>query len=141
MILLGETTINKLREQKNRIDEELKNGDKWRDQGLIFPSSVGTPLEQSHVHKDFVKVLAAANLPRIRFHDLRHTAASLLLDHHVPALVVSKILGHSNPSVPLSIYAHSTLDMQSAAGGIMDEIMTPIPVSIPQLHPITKNDF
>jgi integrase len=78
-------------------------------------------------------VLETANLPKIRFHDLRHTAASLMLNRSVPALVVSKILGHANPSVTLSIYAHATLDMQSQAVSIMDEIVTPISV---QLHPI-----
>ena len=133
-ILLGETTLNELRDQQRRIEEDAKACDNWQDNGLIFPSSVGTPFEQSHVHKDFIKVLNAANLQRIRFHDLRHTAASLMLNHGVPALVVSKILGHSNPSVTLNIYAHSTLDMQSEASRIMDEIVTPIPVSIPQLH-------
>jgi hypothetical protein len=51
-----------------------------------------------------------------------------MLNHGVPALVVSKILGHSNPSVTLNIYAHSTLDMQSQASRIMDEIVTPITV-------------
>jgi integrase len=78
-------------------------------------------------------VLKAANLLKIRFHDLRHTAASLMLNRGVPAVVVSKILGHSNPSVTLSIYAHATLDMQSMAASIMNEIVTPLPI---QLHPI-----
>ena len=80
-----------------------------------------------------MNVLNAANLPKIRFHDLRHTAASLMLNRGVPVLVVSKILGHANPSVTLSIYAHATLDMQSQAISVMDAIVTPIPV---QLHPI-----
>ncbi|MBI3338685.1 MAG: site-specific integrase [Chloroflexi bacterium] len=134
-ILLGETTLNKLREQKSIIENESKACDSWQTNDLVFPSSVGTPFEQSHVHKDFIKVLEAANLQRIRFHDLRHTAASLMLNHGVPALVVSKILGHSNPSVTLIIYAHSTLDMQTKAASVMDEIITPIPVNISQLHP------
>lgn len=139
-ILLGETTLRELREQRIRIEEESKTCHRWQDDRLIFPSSVGTPFELSHVHKDFVKVLNAANLQRIRFHDLRHTAASLMLNHGVPALIVSKILGHSNPSVTLNIYAHSTLDMQGQAASIMDEIVTPILVSIPQLHPIAPDD-
>jgi len=138
-ILLGETTLNKLREQKRRVEDESKVCCEWQENNLVFPSSVGSPFEQSHVHKDFVKVLNAANLERIRFHDLRHTAASLMLNHGVPALVVSKILGHSNPSVTLTIYAHSTLDMQSKAANIMDEIVTPIPVNISQLHPVAPD--
>ncbi len=62
-----------------------------------------------------------------------------MLNHGVPALVVSKILGHANASVTLTIYAHSTLDMQTQAARIMDEIVTPIAVSIPQLQPIATN--
>ena len=60
--------------------------------------------------------------------------------HGVPALVVSKILGHSNPSVTLNIYAHSTLDMQSKAASIMDEIVTPIVVDMSQLHPVAPDE-
>ena len=62
-----------------------------------------------------------------------------MLNHGVPALVVSKILGHSNPSITLSIYAHSTVDMQSMAAGIMDAIVTPIPVNISALHPVAPD--
>ena len=76
-------------------------------------------------------MLKAANLPNIRFHDLRHTAASLMLNNGIPALVVSKILGHSSPSITLGIYAHSTLEMQCMAVSIMDGIVTPIPVNLP----------
>ena len=74
------------------------------------------------------------------FHDPRHTAASLMLNNGISLLVVSKILGHSNPSAPLSIYAHSTFDMQSTVASIMDGIVTPIPVYVPQLHPIAPDD-
>jgi hypothetical protein len=59
-----------------------------------------------------------------------------MLSHGVFALVVSKILGHSNPSITLSIYAHSTTDMQGHAASVMDEIVMPVAVSLPQLHPI-----
>jgi integrase len=61
-----------------------------------------------------------------------------MLNRGVPAVVVSKILGHSNPSVTLSIYAHATLDMQSMAANVMNEIVTLIPVDLncTQLHPI-----
>lgn len=135
-ILLGETSLNVLREQNQRMEAEAsKAGESWKQNDLIFPSNIGTPFSDANIRKDFVAVLKAANLPRIRFHDLRHTAASLMLNHGVPALVVSKILGHSSPSVTLNIYAHSTIDMQSIAAGIMDKIVTPIPINVSQLHP------
>ena len=134
--MLGETSLNVLREQNQRMKEEAsKAGDSWKHNDLIFPSNIGTPFSDANVRKDFVAILKTANLPRIRFHDLRHTAASLMLNHGVPALVVSKILGHSSPSVTLNTYAHSTVDMQSMAAGIMDKIVTPIPINVSQLHP------
>ena len=64
---------------------------------------------------DFRRVLNAANLPHTRFDDLRHSAAGIMLNPGVPALVVSKIVGHSNPSIALGIYAHSMPDMQNTA--------------------------
>lgn len=138
-VLLGDTILNELKAQRVRVEEEAKARPGWQENDLIFPSSKGTPYSKFDVQRDFAKVLQAANLRHIRFHDLRHTAASLMLNHGVPVLVVSKILGHSNPSVTLSIYAHSTLDMQSEAVRIMEEIVNPIPVQMPVLQPTATN--
>ncbi len=130
-IRLGETSLEMLREQQGRIEyERIRAGDAWKENGLIFPSKVGTPFIPVSVQVDFQNALEAANLPRIRFHDLRHTAASIMLSHGVPALVVSKILGHSSPSITLGIYAHATLDMQDQAAGVMDQIVSPIAISV-----------
>ena len=71
-------------------------------------------------------------LPEIRFHDLRHTAASIMLKHNIPVLTVSRILGHSKPSVTLDVYGHLIPGMQSIAAKVMDEVITPIQVSIPK---------
>jgi integrase len=87
-----------------------------------------------------VNVLESANLPRIRFHDLRHTAASLMLNHGIPVIVVSQRLGHLNASVTLNIYAHTTVDMQNEAVSLMDELVTPIPVKIPQAEIVFQRD-
>ncbi len=137
-ILLNETTLNELREQQRRVGAEWAHGI-WKRNDLIFPSSKGTPFAKTDVQRDFWELLKVANLPRIRFHDLRHTAASIMLNHGVPALVVSRILGHANASVTLTVYAHSNIDMQSQAARVMDELVTPIAVSMPQLQPIATN--
>lgn len=113
-------------------------GASWQENDLIFPSIIGKPFGVMSLSKDFATTVKAANLPKIRFHDLRHTAASLLLNYGVSALVVSKILGHSNPSITLSVYAHSTIDLQGTAANIMDEIVTPIPVNF-QLYAIAPD--
>ena len=71
-----------------------------------------------------------AGLPKHRFHDLRHTAASIMLNRGVPALVVSKILGHSKPSTTLDIYGHLIPIMQEGVAQTMDELFTPIRVEM-----------
>ena len=77
-------------------------------------------------------MLERAGLSRIRFHDLRHTAASLLLNHNVPIIVVSNMLGHSKPSITLDVYGHLYHEMQDEAAEIMDKLVTPILVALPQ---------
>jgi len=104
----------------------------WEDHGLVFPSMYGTPLDQKRLHHDFKRVLKKAGLHEIRFHDLRHTAATLMLINGIPLLVVSRRLGHSKPSVTLDIYGHYLPGMQSTAAALMDEIATPIAVKLQQ---------
>lgn len=134
-IRLGETSLDMLREQQRRVEQSrFEAGYDWQERGLIFPSRIGTPFAPCAVQDEFHRVLDAASLPRIRFHDLRHTAASLMLSHGVAALVVSKILGHSSPSITLGIYAHSTLDMQDHAASVIEEIVAPVAVAVPTLQ-------
>ncbi|HZD40277.1 MAG TPA: tyrosine-type recombinase/integrase, partial [Terriglobales bacterium] len=61
--------------------------------------------------------------PKIRFHDLRHTAASLMLNHGIPVLSVSKRLGHSKPSFTLDVYDHLIPSKQEEAAQLMDDLM------------------
>ena len=72
-----------------------------------------------------------AGLPIIRFHDLRHTAAYLMLNKDVPVITVSKRLGHAKPSTTIDVYDHLYPENQEEAARIMDEIITPIPVELP----------
>jgi integrase len=135
-IKLGEGVLQALREHLERQqDERVAAGERWVDHDLIFPSKSGTPLDPSNLRLDFTRVLGLAGLPKIRFHDLRHTAASLMLNHGVPVIVVSKILGHSKPSITMDIYGHLYNEMQDEAAQLMDELVTPI---CTQLHP--KNE-
>ena len=121
-IQLGEQTLNTLRDHliKQQLEKELA-GERWKDHNLIFPSTIGTPMDATNLWRDFKKQIAKADLRIIRFHDLRHTAASLMLNHGVPVLVVSKILGHSKTSTTLDIYGHLIPVMQEEAARIMDD--------------------
>ncbi|MCL4561925.1 MAG: site-specific integrase [Chloroflexi bacterium] len=131
-IRLGEATLTVLRaHQEHQKLERLVVGKRWKENGLIFTSAVGTPVYPRNMFRDYQETLDQAGLPRIRFHDLRHTAASLMLNHGVPVIVASKRLGHAKPSITLDIYGHLINEMQEEAARIMDEVVTPVAVEIP----------
>jgi integrase len=139
-IQLGDGTIMALRAQyQHQQVIKAANADRWRDHDLIFPSSVGTPQNASNLRLDFNQVIQKAQLPKIRFHDLRHTAASLMLNHGVPLIVVSRMLGHAKANITLDIYGHLIHEMQDEAAKVMDELVTPIPVMIRQNEPTNSS--
>ncbi|MCP4142228.1 MAG: site-specific integrase [Chloroflexi bacterium] len=131
-ISLGNTTILVLKEhRKNQLQESEKVSARWQDNDLIFPTSTGSPTNPSNLYyRSFKQLLKDAGLPQIRFHDLRHTAASLMLNHGVPILIVSKRLGHAQPSITLDVYGHIMPNMQEEAASIMDDIITPVTISV-----------
>ncbi len=101
--------VEALREHRIRQDLERElAGDLWQETGFVFTSLVGTPLDGSNVTHKFQELLARSGLPRLRFHDLRHTCASLLVAMGVPLPVVRDILGHSQISITADTYSHVT---------------------------------
>lgn len=125
LVQLGEVTMKLLAEHRKRQDIERLSSD-WQENDMVFPSMVGTPVGQRNLHRFFKRLLKKASLPDIRFHDLRHTAATLMLMNGIPLIVVSRRLGHSKPSVTLDIYGHYLPGMQDKAASLMDELVTPI---------------
>lgn len=97
--------------------------DRWNDLNLIFPSEVGTPLESRNIRRALAELLRDADLPQMRFHDLRHTCATLLLLQGVPARVVMDILGHSQIQLTLNTYSHVLPALQSEAASKMDALL------------------
>ena len=131
-IKLGEGILQVLRLHMEKQNlQKATTGKHWKEYNLIFTSSVGTPGDPSNLRIDFRRVLQEAGLPKIRFHDLRHTAASLMLNNGVPPIVVSKILGHSKAQLQhMDVYGHLYVEMQTEAAKIMDDLVTPIPIEI-----------
>jgi integrase len=76
------------------------------------------------------EVWKTRDVSMIRFHDLRHTAASLILNQGVPIFKVSKILGHARPSITSDIYGHVMPNGMDGIGDMMDELIAPIQVNI-----------
>jgi integrase len=94
----------------------------WKEHGLVFPSNVGTPMWPRNLVRQFKGVLRAAGLPETtRFHDLRHSAATIMLAQGVLLKTVSDILGHTNIRTTANIYGHTDDDQKrSAAERIAD---------------------
>jgi integrase len=105
-------------------------GNQWEDNNLLFPSMIGTPLNQRNLLRSFKKVLHESGLREIRFHDLRHTAASLMLNHGIPPLIVSKRLGHSKISITLDTYGHLLPGMQQETADFIDGLVTPLELKL-----------
>jgi len=107
-----------------QAQERLRLGAAWEDTGLVFANEIGRPVEAGNVvNRHFLPALRRADLPRIRFHDLRHTAATLLLSEGIHPKIVSEMLGHSQIAVTLDLYSHVTPTMQQAAAEAMDAVL------------------
>ncbi len=89
-------------QEKERVDL----GEAWRETGFVFTSSIGTPIDPRNLYRDFQKVCENAELSHWHPHELRHSAASLMLASGVKLQVVSQVLGHSSIRMTADVYGH-----------------------------------
>lgn len=104
---IGQELVDMLKQhaqQQQKYKEFM--GSSWQETGLLFPSSTGTPLDQRNLQRDFDKLLKNNELRKIRFHDLRHNAASTMISKGLSIVQISRYLGHSSPRITLEHYAH-----------------------------------
>jgi integrase len=121
-ITLPQFAVDELRRHRERQAQARETaGEKWKEHGLVFTNRNGRNIDRNYLRVLFKKLLKKAGLPDIRFHDLRHSAATILLSMGVPAKVVQEILGHSSISITLNIYAHVLPGMQEEAMEKMDD--------------------
>jgi integrase len=110
-------------ERQLKVMEHL--GDLYRDQGLVFTTEVGTPINPSNLRKrSFAPLLRKAGLPRLRFHDLRHTCATLLLSKNIHPKYVQELLGHATVSITLDTYSHVLPGMGNQVADAMEDVLT-----------------
>jgi integrase len=131
VIVLGAYTLAKLREHNNK--QQLARqfaGERWQENDLIFSSTVGTPLDLRNVVREYKDILKQAGLPNLRFHDLRHTAATLMLQQGVHPKVVQERLGHSQISLTLDTYSHVLPSMQEDAAQKLDDLVMPVAIPL-----------
>jgi integrase len=117
-VALDAETIAELRRHRARqLQERMAWGSAWTDNGLVFTREDGTGLHPQSLSGTFKRAVRRSDLPAIRFHDLRHTHASLLLAAGVHPKVVQERLGHSSITITLDLYSHVAPGMQEDAAG------------------------
>lgn len=125
-VSLGPTAVAVLRRHWSRQAREKAAGPLYRDQGLVFASLSGTPLEGSNVNRrSFKPLLERAGLPDIRFHDLRHTCATLLFGQGRHPKDVQLLLGHANVSMTLDTYSHAIPGGGALTAAAMEQALAP----------------
>lgn len=116
--------VDALRIHRTRqLEERLALGSNWQESGFVFASTIGTPLEPRNLNRTFDALLKNAKLPKIRFHDMRHSCATMLLAQGVPQRTLMEILGHSQISLTMNTYSHVLPEMTRAAIGMMDSVL------------------
>jgi integrase len=106
-IKLPPTVLQALRGHRARQHtQRLGLGPAWQDHGFVFCQADGTPLPARNLGRLFAKLLQRAGLPRVRFHDLRHTAGTSLIAEGIPLVMVKDLLGHSTIAITADIYSH-----------------------------------
>lgn len=126
-IALPGVVVSALREhRRTQAAERLWAGSRWTDKDFVFTSTLGTPLDSRNVTHELQRVLASAELPRLRFHDLRHTAATLLLAQGVHPRVVMETLGHSTFAMTMNVYSHVIPALGRDTADRMDALLTAV---------------
>lgn len=122
-VALFPSTVSLLKD--HYVEQEMEkesNKDFYNDHGLVIQTHIGTPLSPRNLSRSYYKILdkidedeSIQNFPRIRFHDLRHTHATLLLKRGIHAKIVQERLGHSSITITLDTYSHVLPGLQEAA--------------------------
>jgi integrase len=124
-IHLAPSVVERLQtHRKASAESALSKGRPYNLHGHIFQRIDGRPLSQNIVTKAWRAALLRAELPAVRFHDARHSAATILLQRGMSARMVADLLGHANVTTTLNLYAHSTPTQHQQAAAILGEFLS-----------------
>jgi len=125
-IQLAPMAVAALQRHRKRQAEQRLRASYWEDNDLVFANEIGRHIEATNLlRRSFYPLLERAGIPRgFRFHDLRHSAATLMLLQGVHVKVVSEMLGHSAVSLTLDVYSHVLPSMQADAAAKVEALLT-----------------
>jgi integrase len=123
-VAISPETITALKKHRNLIKQEkIFLGIGYKDHDLVLCTSLGTQVIPRHINKVWDHFLKKIDVHKIKFHDLRHTHASLLLKQGIHPKIVSERLGHSSIQMTLDTYTHLLPNMQEAAAAGLDQML------------------
>jgi integrase len=122
-VVLPRFAVRHLLQHKERQDgERLALGDAWREHGLVFASSIGTPIEPRNLNRRWDVLRRRAGLEGLRLHDLRHGCATFLLAQGVSARAIMEVLGHAEIGVTMNTYTHVLPELRQEAADAIDKL-------------------
>src|SRR5690606_10766647 len=125
VIRIGPLVVQALRRHRaQQAQEKLRLGPAYQDRGLVCAQANGKPYDPAEFSKAFTSLAKRAGFPDLRFHDLRHSHATLLLRDGTPIKAVAERLGHASAAFTLDTYGHSLPDMQEAAARVVDALLS-----------------
>jgi integrase len=123
-IAMPAAIVAALKEHQERQEAEIRlAGERWTETGLVFVNPQGKPIDPTRISKQFHTHLARAGLAQRRFHDLRHSCATLLLVQGVSPRVVMDVLGHSQIGLTMNTYSHVIPELRREAASRMDDLL------------------
>jgi integrase len=130
-IILAGGTVESLRiHQQRQAFARKVAGDSWTEQGLVFCTGTGGPLDAGAVSHAKDRALSACGLPHVRTHDLRHTAATYLLSKGVHPKVVQELLGHSSITLTMNTYSHVLPSLHQEVAKHMDSLLAKVKADV-----------
>jgi integrase len=114
-----------IRQKENQRIAREWCGTEWKQTGFVFTTGIGTPMPPEILSREFKEAIAAAGLPDMRLHDLRHSCAVLLLAQGVHPKLVQETLGHSTYQLTMDTYSHMIPQLRNEVADRMDEILSP----------------
>ena len=126
VIVISDLVLSKLETHRVYQQKEVVfAGDRWEDKEnrIMSPSSIGTPFEPINSYRHVQEAAKKAELPKIRFHDIRHSAATLMFKEGIHPKVVQEILGHASITQTLDTYSHVLPSMQEEVAKKIDLLL------------------